>query len=103
MYRSARTGHPIGLLDQALPKVIAAEPLERRLLKAARAGQLKAKTYEDRVAEARAAGVVTDTEADMLLEVHGLVSEIIAVDEFESDELRLGLRSVENVRASHAA
>ncbi len=90
VYKSAANGHPVGLMEEALPQVIAAEPLERRLLKAQRAGQLDAITWEEQLEQAVSLSVVTRDEAKTLTQVRELVLEIIAVDEFESEVLELG-------------
>jgi acyl-CoA dehydrogenase len=90
VYTSAATGHPVGMMEEALPLVIAAEPLERKLLKAQRAGQLDAITWDDQLQQAVNLSVVTAEEAKTLRDVRERVLEIIAVDEFESDVLELG-------------
>jgi acyl-CoA dehydrogenase len=90
VYKSARSGHPVGLMEQALPKVIAAEPLERKLLKALKAGEVEGITWAEQVRHAVAGNVLTAAEAAILAETRELVEEIIAVDEFEAEELRLG-------------
>ena len=43
------------------------------------------------VQSGREAGVLSDKEADMLLDVRERVMEIIAVDDFELEELQAGL------------
>jgi len=103
VYKSAASGHPVGFMEQALPEVIAAEPLERRLLKAQRAGQLDALTWEGQLEQAIRQSIVSEEEAESLRQVREKVLEIIAVDEFESDALRLGRPGQEPVRASQAA
>ena len=103
VYKSARSGHPVGLMEQALPQVIAAEPLERKLLKAIKAGQLEGITWVEQVRDAVARQVLTAEEAAAMQNVRELVMEIIAVDEFEPEELRLGGRSEVKVGNQHAA
>jgi acyl-CoA dehydrogenase len=90
IYVSDASGHPIGLMESALPKVIAAEPLERKLLKAQRAGRLDAITWDEQLDQAVNQSIVTADEAESLREVREQVLEIIAVDEFESEVLQLG-------------
>ncbi|MEJ8569489.1 acyl-CoA dehydrogenase [Elongatibacter sediminis] len=103
IYRSARTGNPIGLLEEALPQVIAAEPLERKLIKAIKSGQVDGITWEEQVAAAVAMGVLGNDEAAILAKVRELVLEIIAVDEFETGDLQLGLRRDADLGTQHAA
>ena len=47
--------------------------------------------------------MLTAKEADILAEVRELVAEIIAVDDFDVEELRLGRRPVERIDTPHAA
>ena len=90
IFTSAVGGHPIGIMELALPQVIAAEPLERRLLKAQKAGQLEGLTWEAQLEQARQKSIISETEAETLKQVRSLVLDIIAVDEFETEALRLG-------------
>jgi acyl-CoA dehydrogenase len=103
VYKSARTRHPVGLLEQALPQVIAAEPLERKLLKALKSGDIDGVTWEDQIGQAVSKGFLTQDEAAIMARVRALVMEIIAVDEFEVEELRLAQQLESNVGNQHAA
>ncbi|NND45954.1 MAG: acyl-CoA dehydrogenase [Xanthomonadales bacterium] len=94
----------ISQMERALPDVIAAEPLERRLLKAQRAGELTAMTWETQLEQARDKSIIDEDEMKLLRRVRAQTLEIIAVDEFESEALRLGKpREADAVRPSHAA
>ncbi len=90
VFVSDKASNPIGLLELALPRVIAMEPLERRLLKAQAAGELDALDPQTQLKMAVEQSIVTADEAKELEEVRAMVSEVIAVDEFESDYLRMG-------------
>ncbi len=103
VYKSARSGHPVGLMEQALPQVIAAEPLERKLLKAQKQVEFTALTWEGQLQEAVAKNVLTSAEADTLMRVRELVMEIIAVDEFDSAELRAAQASEFGLDKQNAA
>ena len=103
IYKSARTGHPVGMMEQALPQVIAAEPLERKFLKALKSGDIQGLTWDDQVADAVSKGFLTRDEAEILVRVRALVLEIIAVDEFELDELCLGQQTESPLDNQHAA
>ncbi len=91
IYVSDRSGHPIGVMEKLLPDVIAAEPLERKLLKAQRSGTIDGRTFEELLAQALDKKIVTDTESDFLLDVRKRTLEIIAVDDFDLKELQAGL------------
>jgi acyl-CoA dehydrogenase len=92
IYKSAKTGHPVGLMEEALPQVIHAEPLERKLLKALKNGEISGITWEEQLQDAIARSVITAEEADILVQVRKLVMEIIAVDEFDLEEIQAGRR-----------
>ncbi len=90
VFVSDQASDPIGLLELALPRVIATEPLERRLLKAQAAGELEALDSQTRLKMAVEQSIITADEAKELEAVRAMVTEIIAVDEFESSYLRMG-------------
>ncbi len=103
IYKSARSGHPIGMMEQALPQVIAAEPLERKFLKALKTGDLAGITWAEQLQDAVARSFLTAEEAAIMARVRDLVMEIIAVDEFDAEDLRLGRQVEVKVSAQHAA
>ena len=90
VFISDKASDPIGLLELALPRVIATEPLERRLLKAEAAGELDALDPQTQLKMAVEQSIITADEAKELEAVRAMVTEIIAVDEFESSYLRMG-------------
>ena len=79
---------PTGLLESTLPKVIAAEPVEKKLERAIREGTVQRYHGIDWLADAVAKGVLDDAEAAQLRELEDLVQRVIAVDHFHKDELR---------------
>jgi acyl-CoA dehydrogenase len=103
VYKSATSDHPVCFMERALPKVIQAEPLERKLLKAVKNGDVKGITWEEQVKHAIAKSVLTKEEADILVRVRELVMEIIAVDDFDVEDLRLGKQPQSRLGAQHAA
>jgi acyl-CoA dehydrogenase len=90
IFISDKASNPVGLLELALPRVIATEPLERRLHKAEIAGKLIAVDKQDQLEKAVEQSIITAEEAKELEAVRAMVTEIIAVDEFESNYLRMG-------------
>ncbi len=90
VFISKKATNPVGLLELALPRVIATEPMERRLHKAEAAGEL---VFSDTVTQLQKAveqSIITADEARELQAVRDMVTEIVAVDEFESSYLRMG-------------
>lgn len=102
IYKSDRTGHPIGVMETLLPKVIAAEPLDRKLLKALRNGEIAGRSYEEQVADAHEKKLLTDQDVELLLDVRKRSLEVVAVDDFDHEELQAGLTpSGDAARAEH--
>ncbi len=96
-----RAGHPIGRMEALLPRVIAAEPLERKLLKAERQDELGGYTYDEKLAAAVKRGVLNTEEASELRALHEAVFEVISVDDFALDEIRGGLAAEAETAAPH--
>ena len=90
VFISDEASNPVGLLEQALPRVIATEPLERRLQKAEAAGKLKSLDPGVQLQMAVEQSIITAEEAKELEAVRAMVTEIIAVDDFDSSYLRMG-------------
>lgn len=88
IYISKDVNDPTGLLEVTLEKVIAAEPVEKKLDKAIRDGVVRRFHGLDWFAEAVAKNVLTAAEADQLREVERLVAKVIAVDHFDPAELK---------------
>ncbi len=103
VFVSASTENPIGLLEAALPRVIVMEPVERRLLKAQSAGELDPDNQQNQLEEAVSKALITDVEAKELKAVRAMVSEIIAVDEFEGSVLRMGVSQDTEASTERAA
>jgi hypothetical protein len=60
-------------------------------------------TWEERLQDALDKAVITAEEAKILAHVRELVAEIIAVDEFDTEELAVGRRPDRSVDTPHAA
>jgi len=103
VFISADASNPVGLLELALPRVIATEPLERRLHKAEIAGELEAGDLQIQLQKAVEQSIITAEEARELAAVREMVAEIIAVDDFESDYLRMAASGKTQAVADQAA
>jgi acyl-CoA dehydrogenase len=90
IFISDKASNAVGLLELALPRVIAIEPLERHLLKAQAAGELDAVDIQSLLKQALEKSIISADEKKELEAVRAMVTEIIAVDEFESEYLRMG-------------
>jgi acyl-CoA dehydrogenase len=84
---SPTANNPVGRMNALLPDVIAAEPVERKFLKAVKAGQITAHEYADQLVEAEQAGAISEAERILLEKVHEATAEFINVDDFDPSEL----------------
>jgi acyl-CoA dehydrogenase len=75
----------IGRLDFAMEAAIAAEPIETKLRRAVREGQVRGRTAEDQRQHALVLGLLTASELDLLARADRLRAEVIRVDDFGPD------------------
>ena len=73
------------------------------MLKALRADEIVGMTWEEQLKNAVDKHILTAGEAEILVQVRKLVMEIIAVDDFDSDEIRIGRRRAGELSTQHAA
>jgi len=88
-YRNPQGGNPLGLLEEALRLSIEVEPLERRLrVEGVKTGRVTALDFPGQVAQARSLGLLTDTQAQQLIDYDQRIMHLINVDDFDPQELR---------------
>jgi len=75
----------VGRIEDALPKVIKAEPLEKEIGKAVREGKIKSFAYLEQIEEAFKESIITEDEKRILLEADSARTAVITVDEFPQD------------------
>ncbi len=83
IYISRDATDPTGILEVTLDKVIEAEPAERKVEKALRAGLIRRSLNRDWLGEAETKGIITSEEAELLRETEELVFKVISVDQFD--------------------
>jgi acyl-CoA dehydrogenase len=81
---------PAGVLERALVAAMAAEPVERKLTEAIRSGALDARLppgagAAEIAARAVSAGVISQSEADLLASQRELAARVVRVDDFAQD------------------
>lgn len=91
IYTSDRTGQAVGVLEALLPDVIACEPIERKMLKALRQGEITGYTFDDQLEHARSKGILTAQEAELMADVRQRSLEVVSVDDFDLATLQAGL------------
>lgn len=88
VYRTLEPGNPLGLLQEALFMAQTAEPVEKRIrVDGVKTGKVTALDVPGQIAQAQAAGIISETEAAMLRDYDRKVMDLISVDDFETHEL----------------
>jgi acyl-CoA dehydrogenase len=90
IYTPLELSEPLGRLDDALAKVIAAEPVEKKVRDAVKADQIAAGSDEEMLRAALQAGIITAAEADIVVSANDARQEVIRVDDFPPDYWRTG-------------
>lgn len=78
---------PVGRVEHALNRAMAADGATRKLYRALRGGQIVADIPEAQIAEALASGILSEHEARLLREAEAARDEAIQVDEFTPEAL----------------
>ena len=89
-YRSSDPDDVTGLLNDTLDKVILADPIEHRLSKAIRSGELEHDSEADDLAVAAESGVLSPDEAQKVRDARLARRAVIEVDDFSPEEMRPG-------------
>ncbi|MEM7708896.1 MAG: acyl-CoA dehydrogenase [Pseudomonadota bacterium] len=90
VYAVAEPNNPVGQMEAALPLIIQAEPLERKIRKAVASGDIEGESPQQQLADALDEGLINQTDYDLLVQTRELVAEIIAVDDFDPAALMAG-------------
>lgn len=102
VYLTPNANNPIGRMNALLAEVIAAEPVERKFLKAAKSLGAKAYDYTGQLAEVEAAGGITAEERKLLERVRAATFEFISVDDFDPRDLEAAVKHGKTVLRSVA-
>lgn len=86
-YQSNDPDDVTGLLNSTLAKVIQADPIEARLHKAARSGELEHDSDADILAVAAESGVISPEEAELVRSARAGRLAVITVDDFSKEEM----------------
>ena len=95
--------NPAGRINSFLPKVILAEPVERKFLKALKNSDIQALDFPLQLAEGVAEGWITAEEKLQLEELRALTWETITVDDFDPADLVSASLNREQPAAQHRA
>ena len=78
----------LGFMLKALPTILEADESERKLQRAIKTGQISGLTLTEQLKSARAIGLLTEQQEDLVLESDRLRQEVVAVDDFSDEELQ---------------
>ena len=92
VYRTVEPGCALGLLQEAMELSIEVAPLEKRLRKGVKDGQIHALGYAAQVEEGVAAGIITAEEAARLSFADEKVMALIHVDDFAPEDFQAPMR-----------
>ena len=80
--------NPAGRIVSYLPKVVLAEPVERKFLKALKNSDIEALEFDAQLDEGVREGWITADERKQLEELRAITLDAIMVDDFDPEELR---------------
>ncbi|MGH8191852.1 MAG: acyl-CoA dehydrogenase [Rhodanobacteraceae bacterium] len=105
IYLTPNANNPVGRMHALLPDVVAAEPVERKFLKAVKAGTIRSHDYFEQLDEAAEQGAISETERAQLEHLRRATAEFINVDDFDPEELRSAVihGSKDSKRSLHVA
>jgi acyl-CoA dehydrogenase len=88
VYKTLEPNNPLGLLQEALVLAEKAEPIEKKIrVEGQKTGKVTALDVPGQIAQAQAAGIVSETEAAFLRDYDRKVMDLIHVDDFAPHEL----------------
>ena len=88
VYTAPTEHNPAGRINGYLSKVILAEPVERKFLKALKSSDVEAPDFAGQLDEGVREGWITADERRQLEELREITLETITVDDFDPEELR---------------
>ena len=88
LYTTPAENNPAGRIISYLPKVIMAEPVERKFLKALKNSDIEALEFDAQLDEGVREGWITADERVQLEELRAITLDAITVDDFDPEELR---------------
>lgn len=90
IYTPSGLNEPLGRLDDALRKVVAAETVERKVREAVKTGSVVAGSESETLQAAVKAGIITAVESGLVADAQAARTEVIRVDDFPADYWRRG-------------
>ncbi len=88
VFTTPTANNPAGRIVSYLPKVVMAEPVERKFLKALKNSDIEALEFDAQLDEGVREGWITADERKQLEELRAITLDAIMVDDFDPEELR---------------
>jgi len=92
-YLADEPNNPVGQMLARLPDIIKAEPIERKISKAVKVGEITSEEPAAQLEEALKQGLINESEKALLEDTRAFTWEVISVDEFDSEELRAATKT----------
>jgi acyl-CoA dehydrogenase len=103
VFTTPGANNPAGRINSYLPKVILAEPVERKFMKALKHSDIEALDFPAQLDEGVREGWITADERAQLEELREMTLDAITVDDFEAWELRAAPYYREQLAAARRA
>ncbi len=104
VFTTPGANNPAGRIISYLPKVVMAEPVERKFQKALKHSDIESLDFDTQLDEGVREGWITADERRQLEELRAITLDAIMVDDFDPAELRAGSQaSVHDLTAARAA
>ncbi|MBF6022549.1 acyl-CoA dehydrogenase [Lysobacter niastensis] len=88
IFTTPTANNPAGRINSYLQKVVLAEPVERKFLKALKTKDIEALSFSEQLDEGVREGWITADERKQLEELREMTIDAISVDDFDPEELR---------------
>ncbi|NOX42770.1 MAG: acyl-CoA dehydrogenase [Gammaproteobacteria bacterium] len=100
IYMPITTTETLGRLEDALVKIIKAEPIEKKIISAQRKGEIIGYDLTELSKDAVNKDIIDQSEADLLIAADNARKDVIKVDDFAADYLSKGLSKEEPTEPS---
>ncbi len=87
VYHTPAPNNLIIEIEETLKQVIAAEPLQKKILKARRSGKISGRNFVELINAAKEQGIIDQAEADQMLAASRARMKVINVDDFADSEM----------------
>ncbi len=87
IYKTPTQFNAVGHVEETFNHLVALEPMQGRILRAQRSGDISGANFKELIQSAKLANIISDEELQKLLSLEDAIREVIAVDDFDNAEL----------------